>query len=409
MDIQTIIVILCVVFGISLSHVQTSGAASEQHEAKRAVATANNAFASEVYDQIKTTTGNLVFSPYSLYTALSMTYAGARQNTATQMAEALHFPFESPQIHQALNTWSQTLKTSEQEGYQFYYANALWTQEGQQLLAQFTDLLQTYYDATLTTLDFTQAPQQAVDTINAWVRQQTQGKIPKLIAPDNLPQSLALVLTNAIYFKGTWQAPFDEERTEEAAFTLLDGNQVNVPMMRQTTSLLYGEDQLMQAIELPYIQPEHATPLSMGVLLPKDPAAFSECETALSADYIEKLFTTLRPHKVAVSLPRFYVQGTFSLPETLKNLGMADAFSLPPADFSGITGSQDLYISEVLHKVMLEVNEKGTEAAGASAVMMSRGLSQPMTFQADHPFWIMIRDATTGGILFWGRIMDPRG
>jgi serpin B len=409
MDIQAIIAIVCVTLGISLSHAQTSAAASNQHdEQKRAVAAANNAFASAVYNQIKANPGNLVFSPYSLYTVLSMASAGARRNTEAQMTDALHVPFEAPQIHEALHAWNQALKSSEQEGYQLSSANALWTQEGQELLAQFTELLHTFYDAQLTALDFAQAPQQAIDTINAWVRQQTQNKISELIAPENIPQGLALILTNAIYFKGTWQTPFDEERTQEAAFTLREGTQVNVPMMRQMTSVLYGEDQLMQVIELPYMHSEHGAPLSLGVLLPKDPAAFADCETALSAEYLDTLFAALRPQKVAISLPRFHVYGAFSLPDTLRALGMTDAFSLPPADFSGITGTQDLYIAEVLHKVMLDVNEKGTEAAGVSAVMMSRGLSQPLLFEADHPFWVMIRDTTTGGILFWGRIMDPR-
>lgn len=412
MDAQTIMMICIAALSLSVCHAPAVLAGSSGQNEKIAVARANNAFAADVYRQLKPTPDNLVFSPYSLFTALSMTYAGAKQSTETQMAEVLHFPFEAPQIHEALNAWGQTLQTSDedaQKGYQLYHANALWTQEGQQLLTEFTDLLRTYYNATLTTLDFKNTPQQAADAINAWVNQHTQGKISELLHPQNISQNILLILTNAIYFKGAWQFPFDKEKTQEAAFTLIDGKQVNVPMMQQTASVLYGEDHLVQVLELPYVHPESATPLAMRILLPKDPTTFPECEAALSAEYIESLFAPLQPRKVAISLPRFHVQGTFSLPEALRALGMTDAFSLPPADFSGITHSQNLYISEVLHKVILEVNEEGAEAAGASAVIMARGLSQPLVFQVDHPFWIMICDNTTGGILFWGRIMDPRG
>ncbi len=408
MDAQMLIMILIAALGVSACHVQAAFADTIGREEKVAVAMANNAFATEVYHQIKTKSGNLVFSPYSLFMALSMTCAGARQDTETQITEVLHFPAEPSQVHQALNAWNRDLEASGQQGYELYNANALWTQEGQQLLAEFTDLLQTYYDATFTPLDFAHAPQQAVETINAWGSKHTQGKIVELLTPHNIPRNLALILTNAIYFKGAWRSPFDKERTNEAVFTLLDGHQVNVPMMQQTINVLYGEDQLMQAIELPYGHPEQAIPVAMYVFLPKDPTTFSECETALSADYIEQLVGTLQPQKATIGFPRFQIQGDFSLPETLQALGMTDAFSLPPADFSGITGSQDLYISEVLHKVILEVNEEGSEAAGTSAVMMSRGLARPIEFLADHPFWIMIRDTMTGGILFWGRIMDPR-
>lgn len=407
MDAQTIMMFFIAALGISVFNVQAAFADSVGREEKVAVAGANNAFAADVYHQIKSQSGNLVFSPYSLFMALSMTSAGARQQTETQMTETLHFPFESPQVHRALSAWSRDLE-DKQKGYQLYDANALWTQQGQRLLTQFTDLLQTYYDATLTTLDFAHAAQQAVETINAWVSEHTQGKIPELLNPQTAVQNLSLVLTNAIYFKGQWQAPFDPEKTGPATFTLIDGQQIEVPMMHQTANVLYGEDELVQVLELPYDHPEHVTPLSMFFILPKDPATFTQCEAKLSADNLDQLFGTMRPHKVAVSLPRLTVNSSFSLSEMLIALGMADAFSLPPADFSGITGGQDLYISEVLHKVVLEVNEAGSEAAGASAVMMSRGLAPTPVFQADHPFWLLIRDNVTGGILFWGRILDPR-
>lgn len=407
MNVQTIMMIFIAALGISVCNVQVAFADSVGRDEKIAVAGANNAFAADVYHQIKTKSGNLVFSPYSLFMALSMTSAGARQQTEMQMTETLHFPFESPQVHRALSAWSRDLE-DEQKGYQLYDANALWTEQGQQLLAQFTDLLQTYYDATLTTLDFAHAAQQAVETINAWVSQHTQGKIPELLNPQTAVQNLSLVLTNAIYFKGQWQAPFDPEKTGPAMFTLIDGQQIEVPMMHQTANVLYGEDEFVQVLELPYDHPEHATPLSMFFILPNDPATFTQYETELSADSLEQLFAAMQPHKVAVSLPRLTVNSSFSLSEVLIALGMTDAFSLPPADFSGITGGQDLYISEVLHKVVLEVNEAGSEAAGASAVMMSRGLAPTPVFQADHPFWLLIRDNATGGILFWGRILDPR-
>ncbi|GAK56400.1 proteinase inhibitor I4, serpin [Candidatus Vecturithrix granuli] len=414
MDAQTILTIIMmfiVVLGISVCHVSTALADSVGKEEIIAVARANNAFAADVYRLLKTTPGNLVFSPYSLFTILTMTQAGAQQNTEAQMTKVLHLPFHSSQMHQALAAWDKALRTSPgtQSSYQLYNANALWSQAGEKLLSEFTVLLQTYYDAEVTMLDFAQSSQHAIDAINTWVQERTQGKIPELLDPQAAVQNLSLVLTNAIYFKGQWQVPFDPEKTGPAPFTLIDGQQVEVPMMRQTANVLYGEDEFVQVLELPYEHSEHVTPLSMFFILPNDPATFTQCEAKLSADNLEQLFAAMQPHKVAVSLPRLNVNSSFSLSEMLIALGMTDAFSLPPADFSGITGGQDIYLSEVLHKVVLEVNEAGSEAAGASAVMMSRGLAPTPVFQADHPFWLLIRDNVTGGILFWGRILDPRG
>lgn len=408
--IMTIIMIFIAAVGISVCHGSVAFADSIGQEEKIAVAGANNAFAADVYRLLKATPGNLVFSPYSLFTVLTMTQAGARQNTEAQMAEVLHLPLAGPQLHQALAAWNADLRTPPgmQGGYQLYNANALWSQAGETLLPEFTTILERDYEAEAATLDFAGDFQRAAARINAWVEEHTQGKITELLDPQKTAQNLSLVLTNAIYFKGSWQLPFNPEKTQQAAFTLLDGAQVEAAMMSQTVNVLYGEDQYVQAIELPYEHSEHVTPLSMCFILPKDAAAFAQCETELSAEGIEKLLTTMRPHKVAVSIPRLKISSTFSLPEILRTLGMTDAFSLPPADFSGISGAQNLYISEVLHKATLEVNEAGAEAAGASAVMMSRGFAPTPVFQADHPFWLLIRDNVRGGILFWGRLLDPR-
>ena len=410
MGVQTVVWVLTVAIGLVLCGLQPA-IASTIDDNKAIVAKGNNTFATELYEQLKAEPGNLLFSPYSLSTALTMTYAGACGNTEVQMANVLHLDLEPQQVHQAAGAWMSELNTASnaQKGYQLYAANALWGQEEYTFLPQFTELLKAYYNAELTPLNFASAPQESGKVINAWVKQQTQGKIPELINPATLDSSTVLVLTNAIYFKGRWALPFEKEKTQDAPFILGSGNNVDVPMMRQTADVFYFEDDSIQMVEFPYEQPGDGVSLSMLFLLPREPANFAAIEASLSVEFIESTFEKMQKQKVSINIPRFTVSSTFSLPDALKALGMDEAFSLPPADFSGITGAKDLYISDVLHKVFLEVNEEGSEAAGASAVMMSRGLARHPVFQADHPFWIVIRENSTGGFLFFGRIMDPRG
>ena len=410
MSIQALASIAVVMIGLILGGVDPGFAEKEDKE--MIVARGNNLFAVELYAQLATQeTANIFFSPYSIFTALSMTYAGARNVTEEQIAGVLHLELGQQPPHQAIGTWMTALNISPdaQESYQLYTANAFWGQQDYKFLCEFLELLTTYYGAQLTTLDFANNPQEAGQTINLWVEQHTQGKITDLIDPQTLDQSTTLVLTNAIYFKGQWVFPFDPQNTKEVLFSLISGDKVEVPMMYQTLQVDYFEDDTIQVLELPYGHDERETPISMVLFLPKEPAQLTDLEAKFSAEYLQETLAKLHEQTVMVGIPKFTVSGKFSLPEVLAALGMNDAFSPQRADFSGMTGKKELYISDVLHKVFIEVNEEGSEAAGATAVTMSRGLMRHPVFQADHPFLMLIRDTRTQGMLFLGRVMDPRG
>jgi len=381
--------------------------ASDRNTDKNVVVQGNNVFAFDIYAQLKSEPGNLFFCPYSIWTALTMTYAGARNNTEHQMAQMLHLNLDQPRLHQVVQSWFNDLTSSadSQQGYQLHIANALWGQKGYGFLHDFLDLTRKYYGAGLRELDFSASPENARKTINSWVEEQTQRKITELIKPKKLDQSTTLVLTNAIYFKGKWALPFDEEKTVDVPFTLISGDKIDVLMMHQTAVANYFEDDDVQILEFPY----EGTQLSMILFLPKVLSQFTALESAFSGQYVEQQTAKLHEQKIMVRIPRFTITSEFSLPEVLKALGMTDAFSLPPADFSGMTGKQDLYISEILHKAFVDVNEEGTEASAASAVVMSRGMVRLPIFQADHPFLFSIRDNRSHSILFFGRVMDPRG
>lgn len=405
MGTQGILGIVVILLGIGLVTAQTATAADDRN-LPATVIQGNNAFAIDLYSHLKIEAGNLFFCPYSIRTALIMTYAGARGNTAEQMAQVLHLSEDQQQLHQALSTWRDELnqKGTQQQDYQLHSANALWGQKGYHFLDDFLTLTRTYYGAGLQEVDFEKALEEARKTINAWVEDQTHGKIVDFIKPQMIDNTTTLVLTNAIYFKGNWVFPFEKDRTDDAAFTLMNGEQITVPMMSQTATVSYAEDDRVQVLELPYMGDR----LSMVFMLPQQPDGLPDLEPELTVKYLEQHLARLQEQKVMVTIPKLSLETDVSLPKMLNALGMTDAFSLPPADFSGMTGKQELSISEVFHKACLDVNEEGAEAAAATEVSMSRGFGLHPTFLADHPFLLLILDRRTGGILFLGRVMDPR-
>ena len=406
MGLQGVLGTVIILVGMGLVTAQT-GTAAEDQSLPSPVVQGNNAFAVDLYSHLKTESGNLFFCPYSIRTALTMTYAGARGNTARQMAQVLHLSEEHQQLHQALHTWQGELNREgeKQQDYQLHSANALWGRKGYHFLEEFLTLNRTYYGAGLQELDFENALEEARKTINAWVEEQTHGKIADFIKPHMIDNRTALVLTNAMYFKGNWMLPFDKDRTDDAAFTLMNGQQIKVPMMSQTTTVKYAEDEHVQVLELPYT----GNRLSMVFILPQKPDGLPELESDLTAGYLKQHLSLLQEQKVMVSIPKLTIETDVSLPKVLNAMGMTDAFSVPPADFSGMTGSPEIYISEVFHKAFLEVNEEGAEATATTEVSMSRGFGRHPTFLADHPFLVLILDTRTGGILFLGRVIDPRG
>jgi serpin B len=385
--------------------------APEVTEAELAeLALGNRAFAFSLYQILREEEGNLFYSPYSISLALAMTYAGARDGTEAQMAEALHFTLPQDRLHPAFHTLAQILASrgegaegKDGEGFRLNVVNALWGQEGYTFLPAFLELLAENYGAGMRLVDFVTASEQARITINDWASDETEGRIQNLIPP-GVPNSLTrLVLTNAIYFNAAWAEPFEPKLTRDGPFYLIDGSEVTVPMMRQTTSLGYGEGEGYQAVELPYDGGE----LSMVILLP-EAGGLAAFEDSLDAGQVDAILDGLAYQQVTLTMPKFEFDSDFSLSAALARLGMPVAFS-SDADFSGMTGSRELFIAEVLHKAFISLDEAGTEAAAATAVMMQLSAmpERPTEVTVDHPFIFLIRDLETGTILFVGRVVDP--
>ena len=371
----------------------------------------NTAFAFELYQALRTgEEGNFFYSPHSISVALAMTYAGARGLTGEQMAATLHFLLEGEDLHPAFNWLDIELDSrgegtagKDGDGFRLNIVNAIWGQRDYGFLPAFLDVLAENYGAGLRILDFITETEQSRLAINDWVSDQTEGRIEDLIPQGAIDALTRLVLTNAIYFNAAWECPFDEDMTTNGPFYLLDGEQVTVPMMRQTESFGYTAGAGYQAVELLYDGGE----LSMLIFLP-GAGAFPDFEAGLDAGLVAGIIGGLQPARVALAMPGFEFDSEFSLTDALVAMGMPVAFS-GAADFSGMTGSPDLCISEVLHKAFVSVDEAGTEAAAATAVIMRETAvpAEPVEMTLNRPFIFLIRDIDTGAILFLGRVLDP--
>ena len=380
----------------------TSGEASRE----MAVIKNNNKFALELYGKINDRQGNLFLSPYSISTALAIVYAGAQGQTEKQMADALCFAsMNNEQFHKEFGAIIRKLNAEgEKGGFELVVANALWGQRGYNFLPEYLTLVKENYGGNLQQVDFTTQTETARKTINDWVDDKTKDKIKELIKPGMLDSMTRLVLTNAIYFKGKWAAQFKPERTQDAPFALLNGNKVNVSMMNQTGQFGYMETNAIQVLEMPYVNND----LSMVILLPKKLDGINELEKDLTNDNLAGWIANQHKREVQVFFPRFKMTSEFELANILGAMGMPDAFSRK-ADFSGMTGNRELFISAVVHKAYVDVNEEGTEAAAATGVTMKLTSipAPPPVFKADHPFIFIIRDNITGSILFLGRTANP--
>jgi serpin B len=387
------------------------GAASQEKPAswvydRGMLVAGNTEFALDLYGRLHGREGNLFLSPYSISSALAMTYAGASGNTAKQMKDVLRFDLDNERLHGAFGMLTRRLNEKGQEGaFEFNVANALWGQKSYRFLDSFLDMGKRHYDAGLNLVDFIGNPEGARRTINAWVEEKTKDRIKDLLESGAITRDTRLVLTNALYFKGMWASRFDTKNTEEGSFWLMPDTSVTAPMMHQTGDFGYMETETFQALELQY----EGDGLSMVVLLPKEKDGLTELEQSLSAKALAEWLGGLKKQEVVVTLPRFRVTAEFTLNEILKAMGMADAFSPTVADFSGMTGKRELAISSVVHKAFVDVNEEGTEAAAATAVVMYFGdVAMPPVFRADHPFLFLIRDNESGSILGLGRLVNPQ-
>ncbi len=327
----------------------------------------NNVFAFDLYHALDGE--NLIFSPYSVSLALAMTYAGARGSTETQMADTLHFALPQETLHPTFKTLDESLPRAvdgaTDESFRLNVANALWGQAGYPFLPAFIDLLNENYGAGLQQMDFATDPEAARLQINDWVSEQTAQRIKDLLQPGTIDTATRLVLTNAIYFKAAWLMKFEADFTEDGPFTLLDGTQVTVPLMSQQEFYTYASGDGYQALMMPY----EGSRMAMVILLP-DRENFTAFEESLDADQFSAIVNSLTSAEVNVTLPSFEIDSEFSLSDALIALGMPDAFDPEKADFSGMA-DDPLVISAVIHKAFVKVDETGTEAAAATAVVMA--------------------------------------
>lgn len=361
-----------------------------------------NTFAFKLYQQLaKESEGNVFFSPYSIFVALAMTYEGAKNETADEMQQLLSFPQQDDitlcsfgKIYNLLN---------HENDYILHTANALWIKEEYPFLASYLQYIEDYYMGKTTEVDFTNS-QQAADLINQWIMQQTNNKIKDLIQSTDINPLTALILTNAIYFKGNWKYAFDSDLTTNRSFWISSNKSIQVPMMNQGDTDLtfnYTETEDMQIIKMPYKGDE----LSMIVYLPKDHNV-SNVEDNLTSSHFKTWNALLSPQTVNIVFPKFTLNPEYSLKEPLMNLGMVNPFT-NDADFSGMTGKHDLFIEKVKHKAFISVDEQGTEAAAATSVHMTLKAVQSTLFKADHPFVYCIVHEETNTILFMGRVSNP--
>jgi serpin B len=368
----------------------------------------SNRFALDLYARLRTgKADNLFFSPGSLSIALAMTYAGARGQTAEQMAQVLHFGLPQEKLHPAFGDLRRAWDFKGKDDNRLSVANRLWGQQGFHFLPGFLAVTRERYGAELAQVDFTRQTEQARQRINAWVEEQTQGKIQDLIPTGVLDAMTRLILTNAIYFKGEWTEPFRKEATQVAPFLISASQHTEVPLMYRMDGFRYWAGDGLKVLELPYGKGD----LVMLVLLPDEIEGLSALEARLTTDSLSRWQSGLRRQEVRVNLPRFKLTSQFQLADVLKAMGMTRAFTPGEADLTGMSSEEELFLSAVIHKAYVDVNEEGTEAAAATgvAVKSARAILKPAVFRADHPFVFLIRDNRTGSILFLGRLMNPSG
>jgi serpin B len=396
--------------------VETQEVPGQNAHAEKSVVEANTRFALDLYSHIRRdpgyATGNLFFSPFSISSALAITYEGARGTTADEIQSVFFFPKDDAARRQGFEQLFQDINRGNGR-YVLKTANALWAEKTYPFLPDYMHTARVYYSANATNLDFRYQPEDSRLTINRWVEDQTNHRIRDLIPQGVIDALTRLVITNAVYFKGTWVKQFDQNETTEESFAVAPGHTVPVQMMVRTDKdaiFNYTETENLQVLEMPYAK-DGGKQLSMLILLPKG-NDLTPMEDSLTVQRLKELRNALRSQRVRVAFPKFTMETKYRLPTILASMGMPTAFT-NKADLSGMDGTQDLYIRDVIHQAFVEVNEEGTEAAAATAVVIAIKAIQDEVpvpvFRADHPFIFLIQDNDTGNILFMGRVMNPNG
>jgi serpin B len=372
---------------------------------QKSLVAGNNAFALDLYQKLKDQPGNLVFSPFSISIGAAMTYAGARGQTETELATALHFTLPQRNLHPAFSDLAARLdKVQRWNRITLTTANSLWGQQDYPFTPTFLDLVRQQYHAEAKAVDFRDGGSAAA-AINSWTEQKTKAKIKSAVESGQLTPDTRLLLCNAIYFQGKWETPFDEKNTQPAPFYLTGQDSITIPTMtRNKGQFKTTQTGDVSLLELPYA----GEGLSMIVLLPNAVEGLPDLERELTpaqlSQWLDELAKSSK-HELVISLPRFKTTQGFELEVPLKALGVSNLFGAE-ADLSGMSGDKDLFISDAMHLAFIEVNESGTEAA-ATTVFKAKTKSMRRSFRANHPFLYLIRENQTGSILFLGRIVDP--
>lgn len=407
-------------------------------DAEALLITGMSHFTFDLYQKLSTNEENLFFSPFGILIAMAMAYAGACKNTEQQITNVLHFRLPQPRLHPAMKALQQMIITKplftssehvanrysawdpgeggiEKAYFWLNVVNAIWIQKRYNLLPEFVKILKQNYGVKLQQLDFENNPETSRQTINAWISRETSERIQELLPPESIDTLTKMLLTNAIYFKAAWNNPFEEDATKNQNFYLLNGGKVKVPMMQNKSRFFYTSGKNYQAIELPY----KGSNTSMVIILPSagllnKAGKFEKFEQSLTSKEVNQIVKDLYQQKVKLFMPKFsFSSPSFSLSETFKAMGMPDAFDPKKANFSKITGNRGLAIYDVIHKAFIDVDEKGTEAAAATAVHFgvtaTPGLRPKIIrMTINRPFVFFIHDVETGTILFAGRVLNPK-
>lgn len=380
------------------------------NEELAALVAGDTSFAFDLFKAAVAEGENSLLSPYSIAAALTMTYAGARGNTAAEMADVLNI-VDDTRVHAARNELDLQITSVEpprapddkREPFEIRVANSLWGQHGFPFVEEFLSVLAENYDAGMNLVDFVAAAEEARVAINEWVEEKTAGRIVDLLAPGVVDAMTRLVLVNAIWFKASWNEQFEPELTANGVFASGDGSSVTVPFMHGGGLMPYADGDGYQAVRIPY-----AGDAAMLVILP-DEGRFADVVDRLSGDLLGEIADSSSRSDVDLAMPKFEFRSEFSLPAALKSLGMADAFA-GSADFTGIEAGGNLFISDVIHQAFIAVDETGTEAAAATAVVMAftSAIEAPqVALTVDRPFLFIIEHTSTGEILFLGQVTDP--